>query len=167
MAQTSEMQQLIDRAAIHDLHTRYFQGIDRGSPEQVGTCFTDDVRAHYDKRTPTRGRAELIESLQNFNRLRDGTMKITTHFMGNLVFTKLEADQAETEMNAIAFLVEPAERGDAVAMRSLRYLDRIRREKRGWLISERIHTLDWSCHVPASFAITLGQRLSMLPAREA
>ena len=57
------MQQLIDRAAIHDLYTRYFQRIDRGSPEQVGTCFTDDVRAHYDKRTPTRGRAELIESL--------------------------------------------------------------------------------------------------------
>src|SRR5688572_60809 len=141
----SEIRDLIDRAAIHDLHTRYFQGIDRGDPEQVGSCFTDDVRAHYDKRTPTQGLAELIGSLQNFNKLRDGSMRISTHFMGNLIFTRLEGDVAETEMNAIAFLVEPGNGVDQVAMRSLRYLDRMRRQQDGWRISDRIHTLDWAC----------------------
>ena len=166
MAQSStEIQRLLDRAAIHDLHTRYFQGLDRGNAEQVRSCFTDDLHAHYDKRTPTRGLEAFIDSLQFFNRLQEGSMKITTHFMGNLNFIRLEGDAAETETNAIAFLVAPKDGGDQVAMRSLRYLDRLRREKGGWKISDRIHTLDWSCQVPASFSLTLAQRISAFPAR--
>ena len=160
---SSEIQHLIDRAAIHDLHARYFQGLDRGSPGQVRSCFTDDVRCHYDKRTPTTGIEAFMASLQNFNKLQAGTMKITTHFMGNLTIMRIEDDAAETETNAIAFLVEPANGSDLVAMRSLRYLDRMRREQTGWRISERIHTLDWSCQVPANFALTLAQRISVPP----
>ena len=163
----SEIQNLLDRAAIHDLHTRYFQGLDRGSPQQVGSCFTDDVRAHYDKRTPTRGVADLIASIQVIDRMKEGTLRIVTHFMGNLVYTRLDADEAETQVNAIAFLVEPGKSGDQVAMRSLRYLDRIRRQEDGWRISDRIHTLDWACQVPTTFAINLQQRVSVLPKRSA
>ena len=101
MAQSSsETQYLLDRAAIHDLLARYFQGLDRGSPEQVRSCFIGDVQTHYDKRTPTKGIEELIDSLQ---------------------------------------------------------------KESGWRISDRIHTLDWSCQVPANFAITLAQRVSVLP----
>ena len=166
MAQHSaEMQYLIDRAAIQQLLARYFQGLDRSDAEQVRSCFTDDVRCHYDKRSPTRGIEELMGSLQNFNKLRAGTMKITTHFMGNFNLTLLQGDAAEAETNAIAFLVEPTNGVDVVAMRSLRYLDRMRRERDGWRISDRIHTLDWSCQVPANFALTLGQRISALPVR--
>lgn len=160
---SSEIQYLLDRAAIHDLLAHYFQGLDRGSAEQVRSCFTADVQAHYDKRTPTRGVDALIDSLQNFNRLRDETMKITTHFMGNLNIIELEGDAAETETNALAMLVEPGNAGDTVAVRSLRYLDKMRREASGWRISERIHTLDWSCEVSANFALTLTQRVSVLP----
>jgi len=166
MAQSSsEIQYLIDRAAIRDLLTKYFQGLDRGSPEQVRSCFTADVQCHYDKRTPTRGIEAFMGSLQNYNKLQAGTMKITTHFMGNLNILRIEGDVAETETNAIAFLVEPGNGPDLVAMRSLRYLDRMRRQKDGWRISDRIHTLDWSCQVPANFAITLAQRVSALPER--
>ncbi|MES2562955.1 MAG: nuclear transport factor 2 family protein [Pseudomonadota bacterium] len=164
-AHATALQNLMDRAAIADLLARYFQGLDRGSREQVRECFTDDVVAHYDQRTPTKGIAALIDSLQNFNKLRDGTMKITTHFMGNLNFTQIEGDIAETEMNAIAFLVEPGKGPDEVSMRSLRYIDRMRRQENGWRISDRIHTLDWSCRVPANFSVTLAQRVSALPSR--
>jgi len=168
MAQSSrENPYLMDRAAIQELLARYFQGLDRSSPEQVRSCFTDDVQAHYDQRPPTRGIEAMMASLQNFNRLRDGTMRITTHFMGNFNLNRLEGDVAETETNAIAFLVEPADGADQVAMRSLRYLDRMRRQKDGWRISDRIHTLDWSCRLPASSSITLAQRLSVLPERDA
>jgi len=83
--------------------------------------------------------------------------------MGNLSFIRLEGDVAETETYALALLVEPANGVDLVAVRSLRYLDRMRREESGWRISDRIHTLDWSCQVPATFAITLAQRISVLP----
>ena len=78
---SSELQYLMDRAAIQDLLVRYFQGLDRSSPER------------------------------------------------------------------------------------LRYLDRMRRQENGWRISDRIHTLDWSCQVPTNFAVTLAQRVSALPAR--
>ena len=166
MAQrSSENQYLMDRAAIQDLLARYFQGLDRGSPEQVRSCFTDDIRAHYDRRPPTSGIEELLNSLQNFNKLKEGEMRITTHFMGNLNISSLQGDGAETETNAIAFLVEPGEGRDLVAMRCLRYLDRMRRQENGWRISDRIHTLDWSCQVPTNFALTLAQRVSALPAR--
>ena len=67
--------------------------------------------------------------------------------------------------NAIAFLVEPGKGADMVSMRSLRYIDRMRRQENGWRISDRIHTLDWSCQMPTNFAITLAQRVSALPAR--
>ena len=162
---SSEIQSLLDRAAIHDLLTRYFQGLDRSDPAQVRGCFTEDIRAHYDKRTPTRGLDEMMKSLENFNKLRDGRMRITNHFMGNLNFSLLEGDVAETETNAVAFLVEPGAGADLVSMRSLRYLDRMRRQADGWRISDRIHTLDWSCQMPTNFAITLAQRISALPAR--
>ena len=166
MAQhSSEMQYLLDRAAIQDLLARYFRGLDSCNSGQVRSCFTDDVRCHYDKRTPTRGLDDLMASLQFFNRLQKGEMRITTHFMGNFNLLSLDGDAAETETNAIAFLVEPKGGTDTVAMRSLRYLDRLRREKNGWRISDRVHTLDWSCQVPASFTITFPQRLSVLPAR--
>jgi hypothetical protein len=85
--------------------------------------------------------------------------------MGNFNLMQLQGDAAETETNAIAFLVEPMNGVDTVAMRSLRYLDRMRRQRDGWRISDRIHTLDWSCQVPANFALTLGERVSALPAR--
>ncbi len=94
VTRATDIQYLTDRAAIQDLLARYFLGLDRGSREQVRECFTDDVVAHYDQRPPTKGIDALMGSLQNFNKLRDGTMKITTHFMGNLNFTRLEGDIA-------------------------------------------------------------------------
>jgi hypothetical protein len=52
-------------------------------------------------------------------------------------------------------------------MRSLRYLDRLRRTQDGWRISDRIHTLDWSCQVPATF-VTVSKRITAtLPERSA
>jgi hypothetical protein len=162
---SNELQRLTDREAIRDLLLRYFQGLDRCNPDQVRSCFTDDVRTHYDHRPPSRGIEELMSGFRTFKRIADGKMKVSTHFMGNLNFTSLEADAAETETNALAFLVEPGEGSDAVSIRSLRYIDRMRRQGNGWRISDRVHTLDWSCQVPTNFATTLAQRVSALPAR--
>ena len=162
---SAELQYLVDRAAIHDLLSRYFHGLDRCDPAQVRTCFTEDVQAHYDHRPPAKGIEEMMSGFRTFKRIPESKLKMTTHFMGNLVFRLLEGDVAETETNAIAFLVETDEGADLVSMRSLRYLDRMRRQADGWRISDRIHTLDWSCQVPANFALTLAQRISALPPR--
>ncbi len=42
---------------------------------------------------------------------------------------------------------------------------RLRREDEGWRISDRVHTLDWSCRIPTDYAVTLAQRVSALPDR--
>jgi len=163
MAQlSSDLQYLIDRAAVQDVLARYFHGIDGCDHERVRSCFTDDVETHYALRPPTRGIEALMESLQTSRRIREGSMKVSTHFMGNFNLMGLEGDTAETEINAIAFLVEPDTGEDVVAMRSLRYFDRLRRQEKGWRIFNRVHTLDWSCQVPANFAVTAGRRFSGL-----
>jgi hypothetical protein len=101
--------------------------------------------------------------LNTFTRLAAGELKATTHFMGNLSINRLEGDAAETETYAIAYLVRPAKPADQIIMRSLRYLDRLRRVSDGWRISERRHTLDWSCDAPATFAAALAQRVTAWP----
>jgi ketosteroid isomerase-like protein len=159
-----DVQKLLDRAAIHDVIARYYQGLDRGNQEQVRNCFTEDVCAKFDERPPTRGIAALMDSFAVFTKQQSGEWKITTHFMGNLNFNLLDGDVAETETNAIAFLVLPGESAEQVTMRSLRYLDKLRRTKDGWRICERLHTLDWSCHVPTSFSLSVAQRLTARPA---
>ena len=165
-------QYLLDRAAIQDLHARYFQGLDRSDPGQVRSCFTDDVIAHYDGRSalrphgePVHGIDALIDSIITFKRQQSGEWKITTHFMGNLNIDFLEGNVAETETYAIAFLVVAGEPADQVVMRSLRYMDRLRKVNNSWRISERRHTLDWSCQVPTIFAVTMAQRVATYPAR--
>ena len=166
MTQASDLQYLKDRAEIQELLARYFSGLDRCNKEQVRGCFTDDVRSHYDHRPPTNGIEELMSGFRTFTRMVEGKMKVTTHFMGNLQVKFIEGDCAETETNAIAFLVEPSGEGQGlVNMRSLRYIDRLRRQQDGWRISDRVHTLDWSCQIPAGFATTLAQRVSVLPSR--
>lgn len=161
-----DVQVLFDRAAIQDVLTLYFQGLDRGEPEVLRRCFTGDVVARYDGRSALRsggsdaahGVDAVIDSLITFRRKAAGEWKVTTHFMGNLNFNRLERDEAETETCAIAFIVLPGQ-PDQVAMRSLRYLDRLRRTAQGWRICERQHTLDWSCQVSADFAVATGERL--------
>lgn len=163
-----DLQRLLDRAAIHDVLARYFQGIDAADQDKVRSCFTEDVRAAYDGRSFVEGIEQLMGSFLAFKNKASGQWKATSHFMGNLSFERLDDDIAETETYAIAFLVTPGPDGDQVTMRSLRYLDRFRRTADGWRICDRIHTLDWSCAVPADFASSFASRISAtLPQRAA
>ena len=60
-----DLQALLDRAAIHDAQTRYFQGIDRGSPEQVRRLNTVDqdrkVRCLWGRAHHARGNTFLAD----------------------------------------------------------------------------------------------------------
>ena len=163
---SADLQCLLDRAAIHDVLVRYFQGIDAADPEQVRSCVTDDVRAGYDGRRSVDGIEALMGSFLAFRNRASGQWKATTHFMGNLSFRLLRDDSAETEVYAFACLVTPGAASDRLTVRSLRYLDRLRRTKAGWRICDRVQTLDWSCEMPASFAGAFAARItSTLPER--
>jgi SnoaL-like domain len=161
--QPADLQRLLDRAAIHDVISCYFQGIDRGNPAQVRACFTEDARAQFEGRPATQGVDALIKSINAFSKQISGEWKVTTHFMGNLNFNRVESDDAETETYAFACLVLTGTPHDQVALRSLRYLDRLRRTTGGWKICERLHTLDWRCEVPAGFAVSMRERVMQRP----
>lgn len=163
MPHPAEIQNLIDRAAIHDVAMRYFHGADRADKALVRSCFTEDVQAHYEGRPPAHGADALLAQIALFDNLASGACRISTHFAGNLQYKAVAGDGAETEINAFAFLVNAVQGSDQVAMRSLRYLDRWVRQPGGWKIAARVHTLDWSCEVPASFAKSFGQRLNGFP----
>lgn len=165
--QPTDLKRLLDRAAIRDVLVRYFQGIDAADPAQVRSCFTDDVRAAYDGRTFVDGIDALMSSFLVFKNRASGAWKASTHFMGNLSYNLLHGDVAETETYAFAYLVTPDTPSDQVAMRSLRYLDRLRRTQDGWRICDRIHTLDWSCQVPATFVAVSKRLTATLPERSA
>jgi hypothetical protein len=160
-----ECRRLADRAEIHDLHAAYFRGLDRSDALTVRGCFTDDIVARYDGRSAARpgndepiiGIEALMASFVTFRNHRSGLWKITTHFMGNLNYLELNDDSALTETNVIACVVL-TDGGERVLMRSLRYVDRLRRTPDGWRICERMHTLDWSCEAPATFAVSMGER---------
>jgi hypothetical protein len=161
-----DMQYVLDRTAIAEVLTRYFQGLDRCLADQVRSCFTDDVKAFYDGRPPLHGIENMMASMNTFQKLASGERLASTHFMGNLNIHLLEGDVAETETYAIAFLVLPAKPtmpAERVAMRSLRYLDRLRRVNSEWRISERRHTLDWSTETSTTFAAALAQRITVWP----
>ncbi|GAA4353698.1 hypothetical protein GCM10023165_44150 [Variovorax defluvii] len=159
-----ELQALVDRAAIHDVLMRYFHAADSADKALVRTCFTDDVKARYHGRAPVEGADALIGQIALFDAFGSGACKIATHFVGNVQYKLIGTAHAETETNAFAFLVRPAQPSDQVAMRSLRYLDRWVRQAGLWKIAERIHTLDWHGEVPASAAATLAQRVNAFPA---
>lgn len=167
---SNEVQSLLDRMAIQDVLTRYFQGLDRNQPERVRNCFTEDVVAFYDGRSALRqgppsvsGIDALMDSIITFRKKAAGEWKVTTHFMGNLEIRFVDRDVAETETYAIAFIVLGGELPEKVAMRSLRYMDRLRRTAGGWRISHRLHTLDWSCQAPTDFSVAMAQRVMARP----
>lgn len=163
MTHSAEIENLVARAAIHDVVMRYFHGADRADKTLVRGCFTDDVQAQYHERAPVLGADALIAQIALFDNLASRACKIATHFVGNLQFKLVARDRAETETHAFAFLINTAQGSDQVAMRSLRYLDRWVRQAGQWKIAARIHTLDWRCEVPASFAKSLAQRVNGFP----
>jgi hypothetical protein len=155
------MQGLLDRAAIHDLHMRYFHACDSGDRILVRGCFTDDVRAHFEGREPVTGVDALIAQMAVFENLHSGACRIATHFAGNLQYGDMTADDAQTVMNVFACLVNAD--GTSVAVRSLRYLDQLRRVQGQWKIAVRFHTLDWSSDVPCTFARMFAQKPTRIP----
>lgn len=162
--QNADLQRLLDRAAIRDLHVRYFRGVDLGDEAVVRSCFDPGIIASYHSRDTVHGIDALIKSMPNFPKQKSGEWRISTHFMGNLEFRRLEGDEAETETHAFAFLVLTIPSPDHLAMRSLRYIDRLRRREGDWRVVRRLHTLDWACEVPTTFATQLSLRKATPPA---
>ena len=152
----------MDRVAIEAVHARYFAALDRCDHEQVRSCFTTDLEARYVGVEPMHGLDAFMTLIGGFIAdVERGSIKISTHFMGNFHMARVSGERAETEMPVVVYTVRPLDPGpgDTVTIRGIRYFDRLRKSGDEWLICERVHTVDWQCAAPASLAATFQTRM--------
>jgi ketosteroid isomerase-like protein len=154
-----------DYLALRDVQERYFQAVDRGDVNGVRACFAPDLEATYHTRPTMRGLDAMMDAtiLPFFGKLKAGTTKVSTHFMGNFRIELLEGDVAETETYAIAVHVLGGGTTDQLSVMSMRYIDRLKRSPGGWSIVTRVQTMDWKTELPAAFAMTMAKRVMGLP----
>ena len=132
-----DVQDLIARAEITDVLTRYARGADRCDWATVRACYHPD--AHDDHGLYNGG----VEGLMVFLQQVAGRLLATTHQIGNLLI-ELDGDAARTEAYCFVWYQRTDRQG---ALRSVaqgvRYLDRFERREGRWAIARRTVVLDW------------------------
>ena len=132
----SELDDLVDRAAIHDVLLRYARGVDRGDLDMVAGCFVPG--ASYEGALG-RGTIEgALASLRGAMARYAGTM----HFIGNHVI-ELDGDGARSEAYALAYHRLRDDPGRLFVV-AVRYEDHFVRRVKRWLIARRTVVTEWS-----------------------
>ncbi len=132
----STLDDLRDRAAIHDVVVGYFFAVDRRDWDAVGACFTPDAQLDYSvfRGGVTDVVGAIASGLSQFER--------TMHFGGN-VLIELRGDEAHCQSYAICHhrLQRDGATWDRVC--GLRYVDDLVRHDGGWRIHRRIAEFVW------------------------
>lgn len=130
------IQQLRDRAAIHDLLIRYARGVDQRDLTLVAACFAPEARYEgaLGVGTIEVALAALRERMQRY--------QTTMHFLTNQLI-ELDGDRAHSETYGLVYhrLAEDAEQEDFIV--GVRYLDDLARQGDGWWIVHRTAVLEW------------------------
>ena len=119
------LRDLCDRAAIHDLLTRYARGVDRRDLQLVASCFTPD--AGYEGRLGTGTIAVALDALRD----RMARYETTMHLLANELI-ELDGDAARCETYGLVYhrLQSAHEARDFVV--GVRYLDELARHGDRW-----------------------------------
>ncbi|MBC2637572.1 MULTISPECIES: nuclear transport factor 2 family protein [unclassified Rhodococcus (in: high G+C Gram-positive bacteria)] len=133
----SQLQRIIDEAAIREVHLRYCRGIDRMDWELVRSCYHPGA---VDDHGPFRG---TIDEFIAWAAKLLPTFVSTTHFIGNQL-VEVNGDSAWMESYSRAYH-RKAPAGALPAtdwVLNLRYIDRLERRDGHWRIVERVATCD-------------------------
>ena len=130
------LQELLDRAAIHDVLLRYARSVDRRDLDLVASCFVPG--AAYDGAL---GQGTVETALA---RLRDTLPRYasTMHFIGNHLID-LNGDSASSETYAVAYH-QPIGDKEPLLVVGVRYLDDFTRTNDGWRICRRVVKTEWT-----------------------
>lgn len=134
------VQQLIDRAAIHDLVLRYARAVDQKNLDHVAACFGRD--AGYEGALGTGTITDALRALKSAFERYHGTM----HFVGNVLVEFDDGEHARVETYAIAYHRLKAGDGERQYVTAVRYLDQVQRKDDRWLIVHRSVRRDWERH---------------------
>ena len=148
-----EVQQLLDRQAIHDVLMRYARGVDRWDFDMVRDCYhpgaTDDHG----------GFSGTVEDFIPWVQGQLERFESTMHFLGN-VLIEFDDESVVGDETAVAWAEtycvayhrlrkdEARGAGDADSIAGLRYVDRFERRDLGqgpeWRIAHRQIVVEWN-----------------------
>ena len=134
------VQQLLDRAAIHDLLFRYARGVDAKNLDQVAACFARD--AAYEGKLSHGTIADALKALKGAFERYHGTL----HFVGNMLVEFDDGSHARCETYAIAYHRLKAGDGGQQYVTAVRYLDQLVRRDDRWCITHRTVRQEWERH---------------------
>ena len=155
MSDMSVLQDLADRAALHDLVMRYCRGVDRRDFELVRSVYHED--AVEDRGSFFQGsRDEFVRWLPQVT----AAFEATIHRVGNTLFA-IEGDRAQGEIYAEAYHRTLPPDAEEVVIAG-RFLDRYERRAGTWGIVYRTSTADCAQvrRVDAGAAAHLGAALT-------
>tara|TARA_B100000315_G_scaffold48707_1_gene43407 strand:- start:3500 stop:3937 length:438 start_codon:yes stop_codon:yes gene_type:complete len=133
MALDPALQELVDKAAIRDLMTRYARSNDRRDFELMASTFTTDAYANY-------GEWERQGVDNIVGRLAYTRSHRATHFLGDQDI-QINGNSADVETYAIAY--SRVEGAQSLRMAGLRYQDKMVRQNGRWLVRHRVLHHDW------------------------
>jgi hypothetical protein len=135
--------ELLDRDAIGRVLAKYAMALDRRDLDAVGTCFAPAARLR-SARGEARGRSDIVALV---GRVR--AYAATQHIVSSILID-LNGDRAHSESYTIAHLLDAS--GETILVRGLRYGDEFVRTSEGWLITERVHAVEWMYQARAESA---------------
>lgn len=129
----SDVQRLLDEAAIRRVHLDYCRGVDRRDWELVRSCYHVDALDHHG---PFSGGVD--EFIEWALEVLDSVVS-TTHFVGNQI-VDVDGDSAWHEAYCIAFHRLAAKSAEPAVdwVVNLRYLDKMERRAGSWKIADRL-----------------------------
>ncbi len=136
MPSDAALQQLVDRAAIQELLTRYAHGVDRRDLNLVAACFTPD--AAYEGSLGSGTIDVALDALRD----RMPRYRTTMHFLTN-VLIELDGDRANSETYALVYHRLEGEDEDEDFIVGVRYLDEVTRFADGWRITRRRTSMEF------------------------
>lgn len=145
------LQEVEDRAAIYDVHMRYAQAVDQYDYAGVAACFTPDAKAEYSGKVLAPGPQGIVDYIKG-----RGRPALKMHVIGTQLID-WQGEKANVETYCVAHLVNERDGKKQMTMRAVRFMDRMVKRNGSWLISERVHSIDWTTDEALNFAELSGK----------
>jgi hypothetical protein len=142
----SNVQSALDKIAIRETIEDYLNFLDGQDWSGVASCFTADAQSRYNFEP------DLLQGgdgVVNWLRPRLASYLGSDHALSNMHF-EVDGCFAVCDSRVTASLLYVAGEERRVAVRAIRYRDKLRREGERWLIHERRHEPQWQYDVPAA-----------------
>jgi len=141
----SNVAPILDKLAVREAIEDYLHFLDAGHWDRVASCFSVDAVSYYNfEPAALTGGDGVVAWL----RTRLAPYLGTDHALSHL-HIEVDGDFAACESRVTASLLYEKDGERRIAVRAIRYQDRLRRDGDGWRICQRRHEPQWQYEVMA------------------